>query len=174
MTSGPALGAPSGRVRETAARNSESTWAKAQATCRKSLRARRMTSLVVVFSALARACSASRSSGSSRTGTTSAGPDPASPSLQRSVQSEQSEKSNCRRPRRLTSHAHRRRRPKLRAKQGRPGGRFMNNMDKPSMLLEPPDTKFRPHWDEMLLARMTKVISGLRIPRRKARPKVPR
>ena len=131
-----------------------------------------MTSLVVVFSALARACSASRSSGSSRTGTTSAGPDPASPSLQRSVQSEQSEKSNCRRPRRLTSHAHRRRRPKLRAKQGRPGGRFMNNMDKPSMIVELPDTEFRPHWDRMLLERMTKVISGeLGIPRHKARPK---
>jgi hypothetical protein len=56
--------------------------------------------------------------------------------------------------------------------QGCPGDRFMNNMDKPSMIVELPDTEFRPHWDRMLLERMTKVISGeLGIPRHKARPK---
>ena len=55
--------------------------------------------------------------------------------------------------------------------QGQPGDRYMNNMGKPSMIVELPDTGFRPHWDEMLLARMTKVISSeLGIPRRKARP----
>lgn len=54
---------------------------------------------------------------------------------------------------------------------GRSGDRLMNTMDEPRILVELPDTGFRPFWDSLLLDRMTVVMARrLGVPRRKGRP----
>ena len=51
------------------------------------------------------------------------------------------------------------------------GDRLMNTLDAPRVLVELPDTGFRPVWDEILLTRITVVMSRrLGISRKKARP----
>jgi hypothetical protein len=54
---------------------------------------------------------------------------------------------------------------------GVPGDGLMGTMDAPRMLVEIPDTGFRPHWDRLLLKRMT-VVMARRVgaSRKKARP----
>lgn len=53
---------------------------------------------------------------------------------------------------------------------GRPGDRLMERMGEPRILVDLPDTGFRPSWDDLLLARMTVVMSRrLGVPRRKGR-----
>jgi hypothetical protein len=54
---------------------------------------------------------------------------------------------------------------------GAVGDRVMSTLDVPDLLVEVADSEFRPAWDQMLLDRMTLVMSGrLGIPRKKARP----
>lgn len=54
---------------------------------------------------------------------------------------------------------------------GKPGDRFKHDIDRPKLLVELPETGFRPKWDEVFLKRMTTVLSQrLGIPRRKAQP----
>lgn len=53
---------------------------------------------------------------------------------------------------------------------GRPGDRLMERMDEPRILVDLPDTGFSPSWDDLLLARMTVVMSRrVGVPRRKGR-----
>jgi hypothetical protein len=53
---------------------------------------------------------------------------------------------------------------------GRPGDRLMHTMGEPRILVELPDTGFRPYWDELLLKRMTVVMSRrLGVSRREGR-----
>jgi hypothetical protein len=54
---------------------------------------------------------------------------------------------------------------------GKPGDRLKRDLDRPKMLVELPETGFRPIWDQLVVDQMTGVFarqSGL--PRRKARP----
>jgi hypothetical protein len=42
---------------------------------------------------------------------------------------------------------------------GRPGDRLVHDLNRPKMLLDLPDTGFRPKWDRLLLERMTDVVA---------------
>jgi hypothetical protein len=54
---------------------------------------------------------------------------------------------------------------------GTAGDRVSTTMDAPRVLVEIPETGFRPRWDELFLSRMMVVMSRqLRISRRRARP----
>ncbi len=58
---------------------------------------------------------------------------------------------------------------------GRPGDRFLHDMGRPKIIIELPDTGFRPIWDKLFLSRMTAVLSSkLGISRRKAEPRARR
>lgn len=54
---------------------------------------------------------------------------------------------------------------------GAPGDRLKDKLSVPRVLIEVPETGFKPHWDKLLRKRMTKVTANrLGISRRKARP----
>jgi hypothetical protein len=54
---------------------------------------------------------------------------------------------------------------------GQPGDRIMHDIDRQKLLVELPDTGFRPKWDEIYISRMTAVLARrLRMSRRKAKP----
>lgn len=54
---------------------------------------------------------------------------------------------------------------------GEAGDRVMHTLDRPRIMVELPDTGFRPVWDELLMTRMTAVMARRTgLPRRKARP----
>lgn len=54
---------------------------------------------------------------------------------------------------------------------GEAGDRVMHTLDRPRIMVELPDTGFRPVWDDLLMTRMTAVMARrVGLPRRKARP----
>lgn len=52
---------------------------------------------------------------------------------------------------------------------GKPGDRFVHNLDKPKMIVEIPDTGFRPHWDKKYLACVTRRMRNEGLSRRDAK-----
>lgn len=54
---------------------------------------------------------------------------------------------------------------------GAPGDRVMTNMSAPRIMIELPDTEFRPYWDNLLLSHLTAVVARKTgMSRREARP----
>lgn len=54
---------------------------------------------------------------------------------------------------------------------GRPGDRLIHDPDRPKLLVELPETGFRPTWDNLFINRMTEVVSKrLGVPRKRAEP----
>ena len=54
---------------------------------------------------------------------------------------------------------------------GKQGDRLKHDLNRPKMLVELPETGFRPVWDRLVIERMTEVFARrLGIGRRKARP----
>ncbi len=52
---------------------------------------------------------------------------------------------------------------------GQAGDRLMTTMDAPRVLIELPETGFRPDWERLYLSRMTLVMARRGVPRRQAR-----